>query len=111
MIITIIERDFRLDAVPVVVGGDRLLRIVVDGNPDYFREFTDEVDVETPEEAADLIKSRGLTFSATGNEWAASPDGSFTVDYRQGIEREVTAHFRWQDWSPQDIARVVELVG
>lgn len=45
---------------------------------------------------ADLIQafeSEGVTFSATGNDWAALPDGSYTVDYREGIQREVSMHF------------------
>lgn len=57
---------------------------------------------------SDLIKafeSEGVEFSATGNDWAALPDGSYTVDYRDGIEREVTMHFA--DGTPAWIVRAV----
>ena len=35
----------------------------------------------------------GLEFSATGNDWAAQPDGPYILDYSTGIEREVSMHF------------------
>lgn len=43
-------------------------------------------------EAAELIQSEGLTFSATGNDWAANPDGSYVSDYVTGERCETSAH-------------------
>lgn len=43
-------------------------------------------------EAVEILKSRGLTFAATGGAWAADPDGSRVVDYATGTREEVSAH-------------------
>lgn len=43
-------------------------------------------------EAAQILQREGLSFAATGNDWAALPDGSFTVDFGQGIECELSGH-------------------
>lgn len=43
-------------------------------------------------EAIDLIRGLGLTFAATGNEWAADPDGSRSVSLTNRMREEVTAH-------------------
>jgi hypothetical protein len=43
-------------------------------------------------EAAALIKAEGLTFSATGNDWAANPEGSYVSNYATGERCETSAH-------------------
>ena len=37
--------------------------------------------MDTLDEAVDVITREGLTFTATGADWAANPDGSVIVDY------------------------------
>jgi hypothetical protein len=34
----------------------------------------------------------GLSFEATGTDWAADPDGSQIIDYRDGTREERTGH-------------------
>lgn len=43
-------------------------------------------------EAVDLIDRAGLSFAATGNDWAADPDGSYVSDYATGERTETSAH-------------------
>lgn len=57
----------------------------------------DDVDTDvheglTAREACELIRSEGLTFEATGNDWAANPDGSYVSNYGTGERCEVSAH-------------------
>lgn len=61
------------------------------------------------EEAAKWISMEGLTFAATGNEWAADPDGHRTLDYATGRSVEVSAHL--SDCTDAEIAAVIDLVG
>lgn len=42
---------------------------------------------------ADAFKSEGVDFASTGNDWASLPDGSYTLNYRTGAQREVSVHF------------------
>lgn len=46
----------------------------------------------TAVEAVRLIYREGLTFAATGNDWAADPDGSRIVNYATGERVEESAH-------------------
>lgn len=63
----------------------------------------------TVEEAVNVIQSEGLTFAATGNEWAALPDGSVVVNYYSGIREEASAHL--SGWTDQAVAEIIEAVG
>jgi hypothetical protein len=62
---------------------------------------------------ADLVAafaSEYVSFSATNNDWAAQPDGPYTVDYRDGRELEVSMHFG--DNTPRYVIRdVINKVG
>ena len=65
---------------------------IVDG--DYPRDDT-ETEIHAgigAAEAAHLIELEGLSFAATGNDWAADPDGSYVVDYHTGKRCETSAH-------------------
>lgn len=42
---------------------------------------------------ASAFESEGLEFSATGNDWAAQPDGPYIPDYSSPVTREVSMHF------------------
>jgi hypothetical protein len=59
------------------------------------------------DDAVELIRRVGLKFSATGNSWAADPDGS-CMDPR-GLHHEVTAHL--DGWSEADEAEIIGRVG
>jgi hypothetical protein len=43
-------------------------------------------------DAVRAIQREGLTFSATGTDWAADPDGSRISDYATGERQERSAH-------------------
>lgn len=76
----------------------------------FYEDAAQEVhEVDSVEEAAEVIRARGLDFASTGNDWAASPDGSRLVDYAEGRREEVTA--KLLGFSDADSNRVVELVG
>lgn len=65
---------------------------IVDG--DYPRDDTRTTvyDGLTAREACELIRREGLSFAATGNDWAADPDGSRIVNYVTGERVEEFAH-------------------
>lgn len=46
----------------------------------------------TAAELAREIRKEGLTFDASGGEWAANPDGSCVSNYATGERCEVSAH-------------------
>lgn len=74
----------------------------------------DDVDTEVFDgigavEAARLIEREGLSFAATGNEWAADPDGSRIVDYSTGRRVETSAHLSY--FHPRVVAAIIERVG
>jgi len=60
-------------------------------------------------DAVNRLQCEGLTFSATGNDWAANPDGSVIVDYATGRREEVTAHL--STFSAYHEAEIIEAVG
>jgi hypothetical protein len=68
-----------------------------------------DYDVEDVEEAVRAIVVEGLTFAATGNDWAANPDGSVIVNYATGERHEVTAHL--EGFSDDDMLAIIEQVG
>lgn len=43
-------------------------------------------------DAVNRLQCEGLSFDATGADWAANPDGSTIVDYATGRREEVTGH-------------------
>jgi hypothetical protein len=57
-------------------------------------------------EAIELCRKEGVTFAATGNDWATLPDGSHTIDYGTGREEQVTIHPRGS-WWPWEYAALV----
>lgn len=60
-------------------------------------------------EAARWIAEEGLTFAATGTDWAGDPDRSQIVNYETGRRVEVSAHLN--DATPAQVAAIAELVG
>jgi hypothetical protein len=73
------------------------------------RCWSREYDVDDIDHAVRIIEREGLTFAATGNDWAANPDGSYISDYATGERCAVTAHF--DSFSDEDIIAVIERVG
>lgn len=58
--------------------------------------------------AVRIIRQEGLTFEATGSDWAANPDGSTIVDYMAGEREEVSAHLSgFTEWQESTIHTVV----
>lgn len=64
---------------------------------------------EPVEEAVRAITREGLSFAATGTDWAAHPDGTQIIDYGTGQREEVTAHL--YGFSEADTATIIERVG
>lgn len=60
-------------------------------------------------EAVELIQSEGLTFAATGSEWAGNPDGSYISNYATGERCETSAHP--SEFHPRVLAAIIEAVG
>lgn len=83
---------------------------IVDG--DYFgapnTHTVEDHAVGNASELARVIKSEGLTFAASGGEWAANPDGSYCSDFRLGQQCEVSAHFASD--VPERIANAIRRV-
>ena len=75
----------------------------------YEAARTEEYEVDDIDEAVRVIEREGLTFAATGNEWAANPDGSTIVNYATAEREEVTAHLR--GFSDADTDAIIERVG
>jgi hypothetical protein len=68
-----------------------------------------EFDCDTVEDAVHQITARGLTFAATGTDWAAHPDGTQIVDYATAEREEVTAHLH--GFTDADTAAIIAAVG
>ena len=75
----------------------------------YDNATVTEYAVEDVAEAVRAIVIEGLTFAATGNDWAANPDGSYCSNYATGERTETTAHI--EDFSDEDAAAIMEQVG
>lgn len=82
---------------------------IVDG--DYPRDdVTTEVhDGLTAREAADLLTREGLSFQATGNDWAADPDGTYISNYATGERVETSGHL--SGFPDRVTAAIIETVG
>ena len=76
----------------------------------YDGAWIEEIECESVEDAVHAIESYGLTFAATGNYWAADPDGSRITDYRTGKREEVSAHLE-PGWSDAEIDAIMAAVG
>lgn len=69
----------------------------------------EEYDDLTAVEAAERIVREGLSFAATGSDWAADPDGSYISDYATGERTAKTAHL--SGFHPRVVAAIIERVG
>lgn len=75
----------------------------------YENAHEEDFEVDDLDEAVRVFEREGVTFAATGNDWAASPDGSRIVDYGEGVREETTARLR--DFSESDTRAIIERVG
>ena len=75
----------------------------------YDNAVEEEYECETAYDAVCRIREHGLTFEATGTDWAANPDGSTIIDYATAEREEVTAHL--VKFSPFHEAQIIEAVG
>lgn len=75
----------------------------VDGTPHYTHDDVREFD--SMRELIDAVRRDGVTFAATGNDWAADPDGSYVIDYATAEREAVSWHF--DGIAPDMLARVI----
>jgi hypothetical protein len=64
-------------------------------NPDTSITLVEDLELH---EAIDLCRKHGVSFAATGNQWAADPDGSHVIDYATGEVEEITIHPQGMWW-------------
>jgi hypothetical protein len=68
---------------------------------------------ETEEEIIDgavrVFQREGLTFTATGADWAANPDGTTIIDYGAGQREETSGHLI--GFTTYQVATIIERVG
>lgn len=71
---------------------------------DFECDAPDQVD-----EAVRALQRAGVTFAATGNEWAADPDGSYITNYATAERVETTGHL--YGFTEAECATIIERVG
>jgi hypothetical protein len=76
----------------------------------YDNAGVEDVECEDVAEAIALIQRHGLTFAATGNDWAGDPDGSQIIDYGTAEREEVSAHLQ-PGWTDQEVDAIIDAVG
>ncbi len=76
-------------------------------------DFDFDPQTETEEEIIDgavrVLQREGLTFEASGSDWAAHPDGTQIIDYGTAQREEVSGHLI--GFTPAQVATIVERVG
>ena len=101
-----------------VIGTVRIIRVtfleddVFEGSIPmecYENASTEDFEVSTSAEAVDVLKREGLSFAATGTDWAADPDGSRITDYATAERTETTGHLH--GFSPWSVRAIIERVG
>lgn len=75
----------------------------------YENAWTDVYEVDDVAEAVDVIQRHGLTFAATGNDWAANPDGSYVSNYATVERVEESAHL--DGFTDEQVAEIMDRVG
>jgi hypothetical protein len=80
-----------------------------DGDINYSSTWQDVYEDVSASEAADILNREGLSFAATGNDWAALPDGSYVVNYGTGEAVEVSGHL--SGFAPRLVDAIIRKVG
>ena len=60
-------------------------------------------------EAARILCEHGVTFAATGNDWAADPDGSYISNYATAERVETSGHL--SGFPDRVLAAIMDRVG
>jgi hypothetical protein len=75
----------------------------------YDNATVTDYDVDDVDDAVRTLNRHGVSFAATGNDWAADPDGSYVSNYATAERVETTGHlFGFND---ADFATIIERVG
>lgn len=80
-----------------------------DGDYPHDDVRTEVYDELSASEAARLLEREGLSFAATGNEWAADPDGSYITNYATGERCETSGHL--SGFHPRVVNALIVKVG
>jgi hypothetical protein len=75
----------------------------------YENARTETFECDDTDDAIRVLTREGLTFAATGTEWAADPDGSRIVNYATAERHEVTGHL--DGFTADEVAIIMERVG
>lgn len=105
--LTIHETRFTEDEISVYDGAGQLVEY---GDIPYDEKHTTttEYDGVGAREAADILERYGLSFAATGSDWAGDPDGSYISDYATGERIVTSGHL--SGFHPRVFAAIVESV-
>jgi len=75
----------------------------------YDNAIVEDYECDDVEEAVRVIQREGLTFTATGNDWAGNPDGSTIINYATAEREDATAHI--DSFSDADATAIMDAVG
>ena len=78
----------------------------------YDNATVTDYDIDVPivvNDAVRVLQREGLTFAATGTDYAANPDGSYTSNYATGERVETTGHL--YGFSDAVVAAIMREVG
>jgi len=69
----------------------------------------DDTTDEIIDGAVRVLQREGLTFAATGSDYAANPDGSTIIDYGTAEREETSAHLH--GFTDAEVAAIIDRVG
>jgi hypothetical protein len=75
----------------------------------YDNATVTDYDCDDVDDAVRILTREGVTFAATGNDWAANPDGSTITNYATAERTETTGHLF--GFSDADFDVIIERVG
>ena len=83
---------------------------VIDGNiteSDTSFQLVEDLELH---EAIELCRNEGVDFASTGNDWAASPDGSRCIDLATGKREEISIKPQgsWWPWEYEALVAGVD---
>jgi hypothetical protein len=69
---------------------------------------TETFECDDVDDAVRIINREGLTFGASGSDWAANPDGTRITNYTTAERVEETAHIKGGAWTEDEIAEIMD---
>lgn len=75
----------------------------------YDNAITETYECDDTADAVRVLQREGVTFAATGSDYAANPDGSVIIDYATAEREEVSAHLN--GFTPAAAALIERIVG